>query len=164
MIAQGKRAGEAVTRAPPWVRGPARLAPLPRESCVRLCSPLPARGRGVGEWGLNNCPEPDPATPCVQHTDLGVKTTPTWETAGSGADASLLHELPKLSSGEDLQYARTPSARPLAPNPHALVRGEPRSMVRIADSVSRGKRPWRSRCRWLGLKRLRALRRAARFR
>ena len=78
MIAQGKRA----VRAPPWVREPARLAPLPRESCVRLCRPLPARGRGVGEWGLNNCPEPDPATCCVQHTDLWVKTSPTWETAG----------------------------------------------------------------------------------
>ena len=127
MIAQGKRAGEQrVTQ-----RALAESAP----------------STGVGEWGLNNCPEPDQAHPLCPAHRLVAKDQP--------------------NVGNGWGVRRIPPCCMNSRNSARVMRGlraEPRSMVRIADSASRGKRPWRSRCRWLGLKRLRALRRATRFR
>jgi hypothetical protein len=51
-----------------------QTAPLLSESGVRLRNPLPARGRGVGEWGLNKCPEPNPPPP-VSRTPLVGKAS-----------------------------------------------------------------------------------------
>ena len=86
-VAQGKRA----VRAPPWVRGASQISPSPLRILRVFRNPLPARGRGVGEWGLNKWSRTRLGHPlCPAHRLVGQDqfVGRGWPKVGEGSRAN----------------------------------------------------------------------------